>query len=77
MNCPKCGSENVNVQVIQTGAKTSKKGNGCLWSIGRFMLIICTGGVWLLVGRHKGTGKTKITNQTVCVCQSCGYRWNI
>lgn len=34
MNCPKCGSENVNVQVIQTGAKTSKKGNGCLWSIG-------------------------------------------
>lgn len=45
MNCPKCGSENVNVQVIQTGAKTSKKGNGCLWSIGRFMLIICTCGL--------------------------------
>ena len=77
MNCPKCGSENVNVQVIQTGAKTYKKGNGCLWSICRFMLIICTCGLWLLVGHHKGTGKTKITNQTVCVCQSCGYRWNI
>lgn len=70
MNCPKCGSENVNVQVIQTGAKTSKKGNGCLWSIGRFMLIICTCGLWLLVGHHKGTGKTKITNETVCVCVS-------
>lgn len=30
MNCPKCGSDNVSVQVIQTAAKTSQKGNGCL-----------------------------------------------
>lgn len=77
MNCPKCGSDNVSVQVIQTAAKTSQKGNGCLWSFGRLTLIICTCGLWLLVGRHKGTGKTKVKNQTVCVCQNCGNRWNI
>ena len=41
MNCPKCGSDNVSVQVIQTAAKTSQKGNGCLWSLGRLTLIIC------------------------------------
>lgn len=28
MICPKCGSQNVNVQMIQTGGKTKKKGNG-------------------------------------------------
>ena len=26
MICPKCGSQNVNVQMIQTGGKTKKKG---------------------------------------------------
>lgn len=77
MNCPKCGSDNVSIQVVQTAAKTSQKGNGCLWSLGRLTLIICTCGLWLLVGRHKGTGKTKVKNQTICVCKNCGNRWYI
>lgn len=77
MVCPKCGSENVTVQVQQTSAKTKAKGNGCLWSIGRWCLIICTCGLWLLVGKHKGTGKTKIKNETVAVCQDCGNTWKV
>lgn len=77
MKCPKCGSENVLVTNEQVSAKTSGKGNGCLWSFGRLLLIICTAGLWLLVGRHKGTGKTRFKNNTVCICQNCGKKWKI
>ena len=77
MVCKKCGSENVLITSEQISAKTSNKGNGCLWKIGRWILIICTCGLWLLVGKHKGTGKTKFKNNTVCICQNCGNKWKI
>ncbi len=75
MICPKCNSENVIVTTEQVSSKTKGKGNGCLWGIGRALLIVCTCGLWLLVGKHKGTGKTKIKNQTVAICQNCGHKW--
>ena len=77
MVCPKCGSENVNITVEQVSGKTSARGNGCLWTLGRWTLIICTCGLWLLVGRHKGTGKTKFKNETVAICQNCGNKWAV
>jgi hypothetical protein len=77
MTCPKCGSENVLVTSEQVGAKTSKKGSGCLWSIGRGLLVVFTLGAWRLVGKHKGQGKTKIKNSTVAICQNCGNKWNV
>lgn len=51
MVCPKCGSENVLVTTEQTSAKTKGKNMGCLWSLGRMCLIVCTCGLWLLVGK--------------------------
>ena len=77
MICPKCGSQNVNVQIEQISAKTKTRKMGCLWRIGRLLLIICTAGLWLLIGKRKGTEKTKFKNKTVVVCQDCGYHWNI
>ena len=77
MICPKCGSENVNVTVEASSAKTKKKGTGCLWKICRVFLIICTLGLWLLIGRRKGTDKTKFNNKTVALCQNCGYKWDV
>lgn len=77
MKCPKCGSNNVNVTSEQTNAKTNKQGNGCLWSIGRWLLIICTCGLWLLVGKHTGKSKTKFKNVTVAICQDCGNKWKV
>lgn len=77
MICPKCGSENVNITLEQVGGKTSAKGNGCLWDIGRQCLIICTCGLWLLVGKHKGTGNTKFKNQKIALCQNCGNKWKV
>ena len=77
MTCPKCGSDHVQVMVEQVSAKSSQKGNGCLWSFGRAILIICTFGLWLLVGKHRGTAKTQFVNKTVAVCQNCGNRWTV
>ena len=77
MVCPNCNSENVTVTVEQVSAKTSGRSMGCLWSLGRLMLIICTGGLWLLIGKRKGTGKTKFANRTVALCQNCGNKWQI
>lgn len=77
MICPKCGSQTVNVTTEQLSAKTKNKGMGCLWGICRLCLIICTCGLWLLVGRRKGTGKTTIKNHTVAICQNCGNKWEV
>lgn len=77
MVCPKCKSENVTVTTEQVSGKTKGSGMGCLWALGRWTLIICTCGLWLLVGKRKGTGKTSFKNQTVAVCQNCGNKWNV
>ena len=77
MNCPKCGSNNVNVQMVNEGAKTKHNGRGCLWECGRLLLILCTAGLWLLVGRSKGKSKTKIINKKMAICQACGNTWEL
>jgi DNA-directed RNA polymerase subunit M/transcription elongation factor TFIIS len=77
MICPKCGSEKVNIQMVQTGAKSSTKGKGCLFTLGRWLLIICTLGLWLLLGKKKAKTKTKFENQKVAICQNCGNTWNV
>ena len=62
MKCPKCGSENVNAQIVQTGGKTKKKGNGLgghLNNTARGLTAICTLGVSNLVWKKsKGNEKT-------------------
>lgn len=75
MKCPKCGSENVTITLEQIGAKTKKNNMGCLWTIGRWCLILCTCGLWLLIGKRNGTGKTKFKNKTVAICQNCSNKW--
>ena len=77
MTCAKCNSQNVNVTVEQVSGKTKTRGAGFLFTIGRWMLILCTGGLWLVVGKKKGTGKTKFKNRTVAICQSCGNKWAV
>lgn len=76
MICPKCGSENVQITNEVVGSKTRGKKTGCLWQIGRLFLIVCTGGLWLLVGRRKETHKTKTKNRNIAICQNCAYRWH-
>ena len=77
MTCPKCGSENVNVTIEQVSGKTKTRGMGCLWGIGRALLILGTGGLWLLIGKRKNTSKVKFKSRTVAICQNCGHKWNV
>ncbi len=74
--CSKCGSKNISFQIVQTGAVTSTKNKGCLYSFGRLFLIVCTCGLWLIFGKKKSTSKTRFTNRKVAVCQNCGHQWN-
>ena len=74
--CPQCGSNNVTFQIVQTGAVTSTKKKGCLFGLGRLILIVCTLGLWLVFGKKKSKSRTKIINRKVAICQNCGYQWN-
>lgn len=81
MICPSCGSENVVVQIEQISSKTNKHGNGIggiVNNTARGFTAFCTLGMSNLVWKKsKGNEKTKIKNQKVAVCQSCGHSWNI
>ena len=45
MKCPKCKSENVQVQLAETTSKTNKKGNSPLRGVARGTMILATGGL--------------------------------
>ncbi len=82
MNCPKCGSENVNIQTV-TDSKLVNAHHGCLWWL-------CVGWWWVpikwlfltipaLIFKIFGHKKQKIKQNrySVYVCQNCGYQWKV
>ncbi|GHU66543.1 hypothetical protein FACS1894184_04780 [Clostridia bacterium] len=75
VKCKRCGSTNVQVSREQVGSKTGIKGLGCLWSLGRAMLMIVTLGLWGIFGKKRSAAKTKNKYRTIAVCQSCGKSW--
>ena len=77
MNCPKCGSPNVNISMVQTKAKTNTRKAGLLSRLGRLFLILCTAGLWMLVTKRRTQSKTRFTNEKIAVCQSCGHSWKV
>lgn len=80
MTCPKCNSENVNIQIVNE-QKLVTKHHGIIWWL-------CIGWWWIFVkwlfltipalfvaifiGKRK---KIKNIQKKVCVCQSCGNTW--
>lgn len=82
MHCSKCGSENVNVQLLNETIMKRKHHSAFYWLfIGWWLELI----LWivltiprllffLFVPRNK-----KIVNRTIkkAVCQNCGNTWNI
>lgn len=81
MKCPKCGSENVTIEMMQTGGKTKKQGNGLgghINNTARGLTAVCTLGMSNLVWKKsKGNEKTSFKNQKVCLCQNCGNSWDM
>lgn len=73
MKCKKCGSENVNVQVV-TSVKTKRR--GCLGWMLWIMLACATLGLVIIIPLLTNS-KTKSKNNTVAVCQSCGNQWKV
>ena len=82
MKCPKCGSENVNIQVLNE-VKMKNAHHGFFWWI-------CIGWWWIpvkwlfltvpaLLAKIFIPKKQKTVNKTVknAVCQNCGHNWNI
>lgn len=81
MNCPKCGSNNVNTQIVQVGGKTRKHGNGILGKMNnsaRGLTALCTLGMSNIVWKKStGNEKTSFKNKTMAVCQDCGHAWKV
>lgn len=79
IRCPKCGSGNVSVELIQKAGKTKKHGNGIgghINNTARGLTAACTLGVSNLVWKKStGNEKTKYRNETMCICQNCGKTW--
>ncbi len=81
MQCPKCGSDNVTIQMEQVSGRTRKHGTGLggnLNNAARGLTAVCTFGMSNLVWKKsKGTEKVKYKNEKVCICQNCGNSWAI
>lgn len=81
MFCPKCGSNDITIELAQTRSKTKKHGNGLgghVNNAARGLTALCTLGVSNLVWKKsKGTEKTKFINKKICICQNCGNSWEI
>lgn len=73
--CPRCGSNRINISMVQTAASTRTRGRGCLWRLMRFFLILITAGLWLFIGKSKGKSKTRIQSEKTAICQNCGNSW--
>ena len=78
MKCPKCGSENVNVQAVSI---TKNKKHGVIYWLCFGWLIDLILWVCLFIPRLIikifGSKKIKTTVHSEAVCQNCGHRWKV
>lgn len=80
MKCRKCGSENVNVQVV-TETKLKTKHHGILywlligWWLKPLLWLFLTIPMLIIAIFRPKKQKLKQKNKSVAVCQSCGYKW--
>ena len=81
MRCPKCNSENCNIQVVNEAILKNKHHGLIWWCIIGFWWVPIK---WIfltlpaLIVKIFKPKKHKIKNiqKTVYVCQSCGYHWD-
>ena len=80
MKCPKCGSENVNVQIVNE-VELKNKHHGLFWWIFvgwwwipcKWLFLTLPAFIFKLFGRKKQ--KVKNIQKSICVCQQCGNTW--
>ncbi len=72
-SCPKCGSSNINVQVV-TNVMTKRR--GCIgWALW-ILLAMCTFGLILIIPLLTNS-KTKSKTHNEAICQNCGHSWKV
>ena len=80
MKCPKCKSQNVNIQAVTITKEKRKKGFwywlliGWWWEIIAWVFFTLPKLIFALFSK-----KTKVVSKThsEAVCQNCGYRWKV
>lgn len=75
--CPKCHSENINVQLQQSNGKMKTKKRSGLGKLGRGAMIGLTGGLWGLTRAKKESTKITYNNEKIAICQDCGNSWKV
>lgn len=73
MKCPKCGSENVSVQIE---SEIKIKHRGCLGWMLWILLAVCTLGLILIIPLLTNS-KIKQKNKKVGLCQNCGHKFRV
>ena len=77
--CPKCGSDDVLIQMVEVGQRSAHKGVGAIGHANNAARLVTAGmtlGMSNLVWKKsKGTTRTKTVNKTMAVCQCCGHSW--
>jgi hypothetical protein len=80
MKCPKCGSENVNVQMVSE-TKLNKKRRGIIywlffgWLIELLLWFFLTIPMLIIAIFKPKNYKTKTKHKSMCVCQAIGNHW--
>lgn len=81
MQCVKCASNNVTIEMLQSDGRTRKHGTGLggnTNNAARGFTALSTFGMSNLVWKKsKGTQKIKFNTQKTAICQSCGHDWVI
>ena len=80
MVCPKCGSNIVNINVINEVKE--KPEHSVLWWIfvgwwWRLLWFIFFGWWYMIYRAVKGSKKTVNVQKTYAVCQNCGHKWRV
>lgn len=77
MNCPKCGTNNVNVQAVSI---VKNKTHGVAYWCGGWLIDLI---VWIcafiprLIFAIFRPKKVKTKVKSYAVCQSCGHKWKV
>ncbi len=82
MKCPRCGSENVNVQMVSESQLKNKHRSFLYWLlIGWWLHLILwiVAFVPMIFGKLFGRKDKKIVTEHkgMAVCQNCGHHWNV
>jgi len=76
MICPKCGSNQVNTQVVsETDVVRREKGFGCIKACLGYLIFNVPGILCGLCGMGKGRTTTTTRSRSVHQCQTCGHRF--